>query len=186
MRCRPGEVDESVGDPQKIAVGKACELIRKEGKEVQKRSVKGLAKEVGLTESHFCRVFKKIMGMTVGEYRAQIVGERKGSGNGVLPGKTSAAVEIATSPSGFQSPMAGLQTQLSFSSSDSKLARDWHDFSGSSDLSRPLDMFPGTYVAIDFDFPPEFLSDASIPITTDDGFQFLNFDDGTPSMASFS
>lgn len=31
--------------------------------------MKQLAKEVGMTESHFCRIFKKISGRTVGEYR---------------------------------------------------------------------------------------------------------------------
>jgi len=34
--------------------------------------VKELAKEVGLTESHFCRIFKKIAGRTVGEYRRSL------------------------------------------------------------------------------------------------------------------
>lgn len=38
--------------------------------ERRKWSVKRLATEVGVTESHFCRVFKKVMGMTVGEYRS--------------------------------------------------------------------------------------------------------------------
>ncbi|CZS93014.1 uncharacterized protein RAG0_03495 [Rhynchosporium agropyri] len=31
-----------------------------------------LAQEVGLTESHFCRVFKKVMRMTLGEYGTEI------------------------------------------------------------------------------------------------------------------
>ena len=73
-RCRP-ELREGEGDPQKIAVEKACDLVRKEqrGAEIGKWSVKALATEVGLTESHFCRIFKKIIGMTVGEYRASLL-----------------------------------------------------------------------------------------------------------------
>lgn len=69
-RCRPN-LRENEGDPQILAVDKACELIVREEIGAVKWSVKGLAKEVGLTESHFCRVFKKIMGMTIGEYRAK-------------------------------------------------------------------------------------------------------------------
>lgn len=37
-----------------------------------KWTVKALGAEVGMTESHFCRVFRKVMGMTVGEYRASL------------------------------------------------------------------------------------------------------------------
>lgn len=53
-------------------MAKACELIRQESESGDKLSVKSLAKEVGLTESHFCRVFKKVMGMTIGEYRSLV------------------------------------------------------------------------------------------------------------------
>lgn len=70
-RCRP----ESAGgeeDPQVAFVNKACGLIEKELQGGEKWSVKALAKEVGLTESHFCRVFKKVLGVTIGEYRSQI------------------------------------------------------------------------------------------------------------------
>ncbi|KAL2067673.1 hypothetical protein VTL71DRAFT_15769 [Oculimacula yallundae] len=70
-RCRPNP-RENEGDPQILAVEKACALIREEGMKGVKCSVKSLAKEVGLTESHFCRVFKKIKGMTVGEYRMNV------------------------------------------------------------------------------------------------------------------
>lgn len=54
-------------------VEKICKMVRSEGKMGKgKWSVKGLAKEVGLTESHLCRVFRKVMGMTVGEYRISV------------------------------------------------------------------------------------------------------------------
>ncbi|CCD55948.1 hypothetical protein BofuT4_uP150800.1 [Botrytis cinerea T4] len=35
-----------------------------------------MAKEVGLTESHFCRVFKRETGGTLGEYRAKLIGQQ--------------------------------------------------------------------------------------------------------------
>jgi len=70
-RCRPNyQGDEA--DSQKLAVKKACEIIQKEPIGEKRRSVKELAKEVGLTESHFCRIFKKIAGRTVGEYRRSL------------------------------------------------------------------------------------------------------------------
>lgn len=64
------------GDGQRVVVEKACGLIEREGfgleVEGEKWSVRALAGEVGLTESHFCRVFRKVMGCTVGEYRNQL------------------------------------------------------------------------------------------------------------------
>lgn len=187
MRCRPGELDEGAGDPQKIAVSKACGLIRDEdnGKGGTKWSVKGLAKEVGLTESHFCRVFKKIMGVTVGEYRAQVIEGRERRGKEAVPSKPLPAVEVAASPFEVQYSMSGVQNDDSFIEFDSELARDWQDFSGTSDLTGTVDTYLGLYTVYttSFDFSPELPSDASTPTTVDDGLQFLNFDDGTPSMA---
>jgi hypothetical protein len=68
-------------DAQVRMCERVCRLLKEELKDLQgeddsdvggerrKWSVKSLAKEVGVTESHFCRVFKKVMGMTVGDYR---------------------------------------------------------------------------------------------------------------------
>jgi methylphosphotriester-DNA--protein-cysteine methyltransferase len=174
MRCRPGEEDESAGDPQRIAVAKACELIRDEGTgEGMKWSVKNLAKEVGLTESHFCRVFKKILGVTVGQYRGQFLDQKRMEGEEIGPKKAPPEVQVAASPLEFQYPVTGFHTQESF---DSELARDWHDFSGAPDLMGSIDMFPGLEPG-SFNFSPELSTDASTPATTDDAFQFLNFDE---------
>jgi Bacterial regulatory helix-turn-helix proteins, AraC family len=56
-------------------VATASSPIRREenGGKDGKWTVKALATEVGLTESHFCRIFKKVMGMTVGVYRNSIL-----------------------------------------------------------------------------------------------------------------
>ncbi|KUJ11471.1 uncharacterized protein LY89DRAFT_556719, partial [Mollisia scopiformis] len=66
-RCHP-EVTANDGDSQKQAVAKACELLKKDGENGTKMPVKTLAAKVGFTECHFCRIFKKVMGVTVGEY----------------------------------------------------------------------------------------------------------------------
>ncbi|KAK6595500.1 DNA repair and transcription factor ada [Botrytis cinerea] len=42
----------------------------------QKWTTKRMAKEVGLTESHFCRVFKRETGGTLGEYRTRLIGQQ--------------------------------------------------------------------------------------------------------------
>jgi len=67
LRCCPSASTRD--DPQKAAIKKACALVESE-RNGQIWSVKDLGKEVGLTESHFCRTFKKVMGCTVGDYRA--------------------------------------------------------------------------------------------------------------------
>jgi hypothetical protein len=82
-RCHP-DSKTNQDDPQKIAVAKACNLIKKEAEGGGKWNVKALATEVGLTESHFCRVFKKVVGITVGEYRTSLLlksGNLKGGSN---------------------------------------------------------------------------------------------------------
>ena len=190
MRCRPGEVSQTEGDPQRIAVAKACELVKKEGaqegKDGEKWSVKGLAKEVGLTESHFCRVFKKIMGMTVGEYRTSIARKRRErAAEVVVPRKSALGFWEHGGPApSFETPCLpnAVQAQDSFMDFNSDLALDWHEFSGTSHLVNALDMFPGVNGAGlglglgDFNFPLEVISDPSTPTTTDDGLQFLDFD----------
>ncbi|KAG0648419.1 O6-methylguanine-DNA alkyltransferase [Hyphodiscus hymeniophilus] len=184
MRCRPGEQDESSGDPQKLAVGKACSLIRDEVKgEGTKWSVKNLAKEVGLTESHFCRVFKKIMGVTIGEYRAQISEERILGCSWQLSSK--AQVEIPTAASVFEFQYS--ETRQESDSFDSELARNWADFSGAYDMTGTIDMFPDLLHSdlMSFDSSPEMFSEISTPAMTDDGFQFLNFDEIDPSLTTY-
>ncbi len=75
-RCLPNAVD-SEKDPQVKAVEKACRLIGEEGgRRTEKWSVRALGVEVGLTEGHFCRVFKKVTGMTVGQYRSYLLVSR--------------------------------------------------------------------------------------------------------------
>ncbi|KAF7935343.1 uncharacterized protein EAE97_008250 [Botrytis byssoidea] len=58
-------------------VDQAMELIESElANGGQKWTIKKMAKEVGLTESHFCRVFKKETGGTLGEYRMKVIAQQ--------------------------------------------------------------------------------------------------------------
>ncbi|KAL3422398.1 DNA repair and transcription factor ada [Phlyctema vagabunda] len=72
-RCRPDVLEHNgEGEKQRKTILKACDILGGELAQEKKWAVKNLAAEVGLTESHFCRVFKKITGMTVGDYRARL------------------------------------------------------------------------------------------------------------------
>lgn len=80
-------------------VEKICALIQEEAVVgVEKWGVKNLAREVGVTESHLCRVFKKIIGVTIGEYRATS-----------RTGNYSASSSISRSGSVAEVSEAGLQ-----------------------------------------------------------------------------
>ncbi|PVH75753.1 hypothetical protein DL98DRAFT_518453 [Cadophora sp. DSE1049] len=176
-RCRPN-LRENEGDPQFLAVEKACELITKEEKGEVKWSVKGLAKEVGLTESHFCRVFKKIMGMTIGEYRAKsnlniIIGE-PGASNIVVGREPMPQQHTAADPHFDQIPETGVPSvQLSTPSLyASELLQDWHDFSG---LQTPDDYLPDGSDAALANFYNCDLRLLESWETAEDCFQFVDF-----------
>ncbi|KAH6684682.1 metal binding domain of Ada-domain-containing protein [Halenospora varia] len=75
-RCKPDVINFEQDGGQKSMIERACVLLEKEERRGDKWTVKQLATEVGLTESHFCRVFRKILGVTVGEYRLLVQNER--------------------------------------------------------------------------------------------------------------
>jgi methylphosphotriester-DNA--protein-cysteine methyltransferase len=97
MRCHP-EMNEDERDPQKTAVAKSCDLIKRDAEGGRKRSVKALAKEVGFTESHFCRVFKKITGMTVGDYRSNMYGKKSASSASPARNESVASLQTPRGP----------------------------------------------------------------------------------------
>lgn len=169
LRCRPAHsTDES--DTQKIAMKKACAMLDAEERGGgEKWGSKALAKEVGLTESHFCRVFKKVTGYTVGEYRKRLR-ERElqvlrvddaGMTNGVmeeldLNAQNSVEVPVETS----RVPP--------------ELATGWDDFEHSFN---PFEEFES------FDFgsvlegaPYGGSNDPGAAILAYDGMEFVNFD----------
>lgn len=87
-RCKPDSTT-FVGEAEEI-VTRAIELLRIKKDEVtMKRGLKELAKEVGVTPSYLCRVFKKTMGVTVGTYMKEF--EKEAS-----EGETESTVQSAS------------------------------------------------------------------------------------------
>lgn len=77
-RCLPDlslEEYAAEGRKAKVVVEKVSNLLGDElvaGKGAKKWTVRMLAAEVGLTESYFCRLFKKEVGCTVGAFRGKL------------------------------------------------------------------------------------------------------------------
>jgi methylphosphotriester-DNA--protein-cysteine methyltransferase len=70
QKCKPDDV-AFYGQREEVVV-KAIEILRtKQNDASMKWSLKELAKQVGVTPSYLCRVFKKTMGTTIGEYMRQ-------------------------------------------------------------------------------------------------------------------
>ena len=138
MRCRP-EVAEDEGDSQKIAIAKTCASIDREAEGGQKKSVKALAKDVGFTESHFCRIFKKGTGMTVGEYRTSVSGKRSPTGDiGVTGAQSQLLGEVqnpvvSNNPYEFDFNSLPLLDKQDQAQLDFELASGWYDFSNTLD-----------------------------------------------------
>lgn len=66
-RCKPDNTT-FIGEAEEV-VTRALALLRTKNDDLtMKRGLKELAKEVGITPSYLCRVFKKTMGVTVGVY----------------------------------------------------------------------------------------------------------------------
>ncbi|RDL31370.1 uncharacterized protein BP5553_09579 [Venustampulla echinocandica] len=164
-RCRP-EVGNGVErDPQVLAVQKAKKLIEDEGRcEEKKWTVKDLAKEVGLTESHFCRVFKKVTGMRVGEYRTFVRGNRDAvnavtrKGSDIGDGRMEELNEMV-------SPLLSGPTQ------------PWDlDLDTIEMIESDKDMEMFDFANYRFDFPTKNTLNLSIGQSDEDCFEFLDFD----------
>lgn len=70
QKCKPDDV-AFYGQKEEVVVS-AIEILRtKQYDSTMKWSLKELAKQVGVTPSYLCRVFKKTMGTTIGEYMRQ-------------------------------------------------------------------------------------------------------------------
>ncbi|KAJ5203842.1 uncharacterized protein N7498_004721 [Penicillium cinerascens] len=78
-RCQPDNA-AFVGDGEEV-VTRFIELLRvRRDNLTMKRGLKELAKEVGVTPSYLCRVFKKRMGMTIGTYLTEFEKESNEDG----------------------------------------------------------------------------------------------------------
>ena len=116
-RCKPDDTT-FVGEGEEI-VTRAIALLRiKTDDLTMKRGLKDLAKEVGVTSSYLCRVFKKTLGVTVGVYmkefeRAASEGETDSSVQFPSEGRSSVVHEemglqtLATTARSHPAPLEG-------------------------------------------------------------------------------
>lgn len=109
-RCKPDNTI-FVGEAEEV-VTRAIALLRiKKDDLTMKRGLKELAKEVGVTPSYLCRVFKKTMGVTVGAYMKEF--EKEPS-----EGKTESSVQAPnTIGSGVVDVEMGFMTPATTASS---------------------------------------------------------------------
>ena len=70
QKCKPDDV-AFYGQKEEVVVSTIEVLRTKQYDASMKWSLKELAKQVGVTPSYLCRVFKKTMGTTIGEYMRQ-------------------------------------------------------------------------------------------------------------------
>ena len=96
-RCKPDNTT-FFGEAEEV-VTRAIALLRiKKDEVMMKRGLKELAKEVGVTPSYLCRVFKKTMGVTVGAYMKEFERETSETESSVRSPTTvgSGVVDVET------------------------------------------------------------------------------------------
>ncbi len=182
-RCRPN-TSEDEGDPQRIAVTKACKLIDQEVGGDDKWAVKALATEVELTESYFCRVFKKITSMTVGQYRARGVALSGHSSPEITEFSIMEETNECHPTSSLQvtfpesTSLAGNEVLIT-NHEFSEILQDWGDFNSfQPPVNTPIFAFDGNY-------REHYSYRLAVPYSPDnekveDFFQFVDF--GNPSV----
>ncbi|PYI10696.1 hypothetical protein BO78DRAFT_393685 [Aspergillus sclerotiicarbonarius CBS 121057] len=134
-RCKPDTAD-FFGEREEVVTRVIALLRIKQDDRRMKRGLKDLAREVGVSPSYLCRVFKKTMGITIGSYMTEFEKEaseadaetdisiqsHKSLGPGVDAGTEPTPAIIADSPaalddgSGSASPenVGNLQGALDF------------------------------------------------------------------------
>lgn len=66
-RCKPDDAS-FLGEGEEVVSRAIAILVRNGHNPYARGGLKGVAEEVGVTQSYLCRVFKKTMGMTIGQY----------------------------------------------------------------------------------------------------------------------
>ncbi|OJJ48851.1 hypothetical protein ASPZODRAFT_129174 [Penicilliopsis zonata CBS 506.65] len=106
-RCKP-QLGSAVSNPQAELVRAACERIRlAPAHDLKAPTLQELARGAGLTPSHFHRVFKKITGLTPGQYAAGSAGKEQWPS--LTGGGSSGSLNAAGGPlSGISGSVVGL------------------------------------------------------------------------------
>ena len=120
-RCKPDDAT-FVGEGEEI-VTRAVALMRaKKDESTMKRGLEELAKDVGVTRSYLCRVFKKRLGVTVGTYMKEF---EEGASNAETDSSPQSSSKVgaavvdaatglqtpATTPSCLATPVEGLENE---------------------------------------------------------------------------
>jgi AraC-like DNA-binding protein len=109
QKCKPDDV-AFYGQREEVVV-KALEILwSKQNDGTMKSSLKALSAEVGVTPSYLCRVFKKTMGITVGEYMKQFEMQ---TSEGVVSEPSSNPMDPSIVSSGCQLPDFSAVSSLS-------------------------------------------------------------------------
>ncbi|RAL02642.1 uncharacterized protein BO80DRAFT_27823 [Aspergillus ibericus CBS 121593] len=69
-RCKP-DTAEFLGEGEEVVIRVIALLRIKQDDQRIKRGLKDLARDVGVSPSYLCRVFKKTMGITIGSYKRE-------------------------------------------------------------------------------------------------------------------
>ncbi|KAJ5316970.1 hypothetical protein PENANT_c030G04146 [Penicillium antarcticum] len=138
-RCQPDNA-EFAGDREEV-VTKVIELLRvKKDNLTMKLGLKELAKEVGVTPSYLCRVFKKTMGITVGTYLMEF--EKEPSEDGTE--------SSARTPSQFGSDVS-LGTGLPFPATQESSRGPFDDLQGDKSKAGIVDIAEALDLNFNFD-----------------------------------
>ena len=124
-RCKPDNTT-FVGEAEEV-VTRAIALLRITKDDLTiKKSLKELSKEVGVTPSYLCRVFKKTMGVTVGAYMKDFERETgEGETESSVQSPSTVALGVVDVETGFLTPaMTARSLSAPFESQKRELAEE--------------------------------------------------------------
>ncbi|THY11342.1 hypothetical protein D6D01_08952 [Aureobasidium pullulans] len=142
LRCKPDD-ELFIGDAEEVVM----KLLDALGKKI--RGLDALGKEVGVTKSYLCRVFKSVMGMTIGEYVKEFETGGKGENLIALPSVYEAGMVYIPTPT-EQSIVAGVAQDSSNANADSNMHTLISNEETSYDVDTDFDLNEWIYTE---DFP---------------------------------
>ena len=157
-RCKPDDAT-FIGEGEEI-VTRALALLRiKTDDRTVKRGLKELAKEVGVTSSYLCRVFKKTLGVSVGTYMREFdKAPSEGETDSSIQSPSEGASSVVHEELGLQTPASTVR-RLSAPLEGPKGERVNLD---TGNVEEPFDLnFSGEPPDLDFDFDKWFWTEDS-------------------------